>query len=299
MSSPPLLAFAPPRSDVLPLEVKRLNGKNTEFALDTHGHRFYELVYIVKGKGWHRVGLEQSSVGPGDLLLVAPGEVHDSRGLIGIHGFLVLFESAVLEPRRPQPINLPGELAFLSFVRGAQAPASVTVPRAERAGWVFRCQSLYTEYTEKNLGREAVARAELEALLIRAARLVAPRLGLGSAHRPLLSRVFQFIEARYQRPISLVDVARSVGLSPAHLTTVVRRATGRSVLQWINERRMAEARRMLLETEKDVAAIGAEVGFVEPSYFVRRFHAMNRVTPLQFRLRAGQRPAPAQKKYHF
>ncbi len=288
MSSPPLLAFTPPRADVLPLEVKRLTGNNTEFALETHGHRFYELVYIVKGKGWHRVGLEKATVGAGDLLVVAPGEVHDSRGLLGIHGFLILFESAALEPRHSQRIDLPGELAFLSFVRGAQAPASVAVPQTERAAWAFRCQSLYTEYCEKNLGRESVARAELEALLIRAARLVAPRLRLGSAHRPLLSQVFQFIEARYQRPISLVDVARALSLSPAHLTTVVRKATGRSVLQWINERRMAEARRLLLETEEDVASIGAQVGFVEPSYFVRRFHAMNRVTPLQFRFRAVQ-----------
>ena len=36
-------------------------------------------------------------------------------------------------------------------------------------------------------------------------------------------------------------------MSPGHLTTVVRRKTGRTVLEWIAERRMAEARRLLVE----------------------------------------------------
>ena len=43
---------------------------------------------------------------------------------------------------------------------------------------------------------------------------------------PLLAEVFGFIEERYGERISLKDVARAVGLTPGHLTTVVRRKTG-------------------------------------------------------------------------
>jgi AraC-like DNA-binding protein len=62
---------------------------------------------------------------------------------------------------------------------------------------------------------------------------------------PLLAQVFGFIEERYRDRISLSDAARAVGLTPGHLTTVVRRKTGRTVGEWIAERRMAEARRLL------------------------------------------------------
>ncbi len=46
------------------------------------------------------------------------------------------------------------------------------------------------------------------------------------------------------------------------LTTVVRRKTGRPVQEWITERRMAQARRLLAETDLTVTEVGRRV--VEP-----------------------------------
>jgi AraC family transcriptional activator of pobA len=43
-----------------------------------------------------------------------------------------------------------------------------------------------------------------------------------------------------------------VSLSLGHLTTVVKRKTGRAVQEWIAERRMAQARRLLIETDLSV-----------------------------------------------
>jgi AraC-like DNA-binding protein len=280
-----VLSFTPQRADALPLEVIALDGKNVQFEREAHGHRFYELLFITHGTGWHRVGLERAVVGPGSLLLIAPGEVHDTRGLVGVRGWLLLFEASAVRASTTTLAELPSELAFLPFARGAGAPAAFTVPARARADWALRLESLAreTSTTTPGLGRTQLARAELDVLLIKAARLVAPSLGLGAAHRPLLAEVFQFIDARYTRPISLRDVAKAVRRSPAHLTTVVREATGRSVVQWIHERRMAEARRLLLETELEVGEIGERVGLPEPSYFVRRFRATHRVTPLGFR----------------
>lgn len=283
---PASLAFSPRRADTLPLEVFRLGSGNAEFDRPPHSHRFYELLYVTKGTGWHRVGLERGNVGPGHLLVVAPGEVHDTLGLTRLSGWLVIFEAAALEHGARRFVDLPGELAFLPFVRGPRAPSSFVVPKPARADWERRLSSLFAELAGTAQGRDVVARAELEALLVHAARLVAPRLGLGALHRPLLSEVFQFIDQRFERPISLVDVARAVKRSPAYLTTLVRTETGRSVLQWITERRMAEARRLLQETTLDAAEIGERVGYPDPSYFVRRFRALHRVTPLAFRRHA-------------
>jgi AraC family transcriptional activator of pobA len=53
---------------------------------------------------------------------------------------------------------------------------------------------------------------------------------------PLLAEVFGFIEERCSERVSLKDVARTVSLSPHHLTTVVRRKTRRTVQEWITGR---------------------------------------------------------------
>jgi AraC-like DNA-binding protein len=81
---------------------------------------------------------------------------------------------------------------------------------------------------------------------------------------PLLADVFEFVEARYHERISLRDVASAVNLSPAHLTTTVRRKTGRTVQEGIFERRMAQARRLLVETDLTVQEIGQKVGHADP-----------------------------------
>jgi hypothetical protein len=60
-------------------------------------------------------------------------------------------------------------------------------------------------------------------------------------NEPSLAAVFEFIEEQYSEPVSLSDIAARVGLTPGHLTTVVRRKTRRTAQQWLNERRMAMA----------------------------------------------------------
>ena len=103
---------------------------------------------------------------------------------------------------------------------------------------------------------------------------------------PLLAAVFDVIDARYHEPISLRDVADAVGLTTGHLTTVVGRRTGRTVQQWITERRMREARRLLADTDLAVGEIAHRVGYREAGYFVRRFRAAHGVPPAAWR-RAG------------
>ncbi len=104
---------------------------------------------------------------------------------------------------------------------------------------------------------------------------------------PMLAEVFGFIEERYGEPISLKDVARVAGLSAGHLTTVVGRKTGRTVLEWITERRMAEARRLLVGTDLPVEEVGRRVGYGDSGYFVRTFRRAHGATPLSWR-RAGR-----------
>jgi AraC-like DNA-binding protein len=64
---------------------------------------------------------------------------------------------------------------------------------------------------------------------------------------------------------------------------VVGRKTGRTVQQWITERRMTEARRLLAGTDLTVQAVGARVGYRDASYFIRSFRRGHGVTPLEWR----------------
>ena len=154
----------------------------------------------------------------------------------------------------------------------------------ERPSWSARLCTLDSELRERRDGYREAAPAHLTLLLVDVARLAAEVVGdLRLNDEPLLAEVFGFIEARYREPISLKDVARAVSLSPGHLTTVVRRKTGRTVQEWISVRRMAQARRLLVETDLAVEEVGHRVGHINPTYFVRSFRGAHGTTPLAWR----------------
>jgi YesN/AraC family two-component response regulator len=100
---------------------------------------------------------------------------------------------------------------------------------------------------------------------------------------PQLSKVFHFIEANYQQPIGLCEVAKAVGYSPAYLTDLVRRQTGISVKRWIVKRRMAAARSLLLKTNQSVEQIAEAVGYSHMGCFFRQFRRSFGMTPQSWR----------------
>lgn len=162
------------------------------------------------------------------------------------------------------------------------------MPPTQRAAWSERFSDLERELGERRDGYNEAVLAQLTLLLVSLSRLAADVVGdLRLKDEPLLAEVFDFIEGHYDEPISLKDVARSVSLSPGHLTTVVGRKTGRTVQQWVTERRMTDARRLLIETDLTVDAIGAKVGYRDLSYFIKSFRRSHALTPLEWR-RAGR-----------
>lgn len=259
--------------------------------MGAHAVQFFKFIYISDGSGTHRRSGYITEAGVGDLLVVAPGEMHDDRGLAGTRGFLIAFEADALDPglTDADAAFLPDELLLVAFLRhGADTLGTLRVPPDERVDWTRRIESLGRELAERRSGYEEVVRAELRIFLVHCSRLAAARLNqVPPASRPLLSAVFRYVDSHFDRPISLADVAQRVGRSRAYLTDLVRRETGRTVNQWIVERRMAEARRLLLETDWEVRRIGQAVTYTDASYFIEIFKRLHGMTPVAWR--AAQR----------
>ncbi|MEM9541118.1 MAG: response regulator [Cyanobacteria bacterium P01_E01_bin.42] len=102
-------------------------------------------------------------------------------------------------------------------------------------------------------------------------------------HCPQLARVFHFIEAHYHKPLNLNDVAREAGYSPAYLTNLVQKRTGRTVKQWIIARRMTQARTLLKTTNQSIRRVAELSGYPDAGYFTRQFRQVHGVSPLTWR----------------
>lgn len=229
----------------------------------------------------------------GLVRVVAPGKVLDPAQVAPAEeGFAVFFDPSALgeDARSPWPAWQAHPLLF-PFLHGRTGGVlCLKVPPDRRPAWDEAIQSMQTELTLRQDGYRQAVLAHLTLLLIELARLAKDVVAdLRRSGEPLLAEVFAVIDRRHGEPLSLRDVAGEVGMTPGHLTTIVRRRTGRTVQEWIIERRMAEARELLADTDLPVGEVARRVGIPDPGYFSRLFGRTHGGPPRQFRASAHRR----------
>lgn len=79
------------------------------------------------------------------------------------------------------------------------------------------------------------------------------------------------------------DFANALSMSTGHLSRLCRAATGLGATAYIEQHQMQEACRLLAFTQLPVSEIGYRLGFVDPSYFSKRFRAARGQTPTDYR----------------
>jgi AraC family transcriptional regulator, transcriptional activator of pobA len=126
----------------------------------------------------------------------------------------------------------------------------------------------------------AVQRSVLTLVLNEVTRNQSATAPAGSS---VVSDALQYIQQHCLGPLTLATVARAVRRSPAHVTTAIRKATGRSAVAWITAGRMAAARRFLLHSDEYVDVIAGRVGYADPTHFIRMFRREHGETPAAWR----------------
>jgi AraC-like DNA-binding protein len=225
---------------------------------------------------------------PGLVYVAAAGEVLDPGRLDRTDdgGLGVFFDPGALGSDRDT--SWPawrGHPLLFPFLHGeAGGLLELQLPADRRTLWDAAITSIENELSARLEGYRQAALAHLTLLLIDLARLAGDVVGdLRLSGEPLLADVFAVIERDHAQPLSLRDVAREVGMTPGHLTTIVRRRTGRTVQEWIIDRRMAESRRLLADTDLPVQEVARRVGIADPGYFSRLFRRAHGTSPRAWR----------------
>lgn len=98
-----------------------------------------------------------------------------------------------------------------------------------------------------------------------------------------LNAAIDWIDANYFRPIQLADIATITNLTEEAFCRSFKKATSKTFLQYLNDIRVHEAAKQLIETELSVTQIAYEVGFSNISSFNRYFKKQKNLTPSEFR----------------
>lgn len=103
-----------------------------------------------------------------------------------------------------------------------------------------------------------------------------PARGLSPAQ---LQRVFDYVEAHLERPLTLAILAREAGASSAQLRHWFKVETGVTVHRYVVRRRVARARTLLMQGELRTSEVALAAGFAHQSHMARWMRRELGLTP--------------------
>ena len=98
-----------------------------------------------------------------------------------------------------------------------------------------------------------------------------------------LNSIMSFLHENYQRSISLSEVASLISMSEASLTRFLKKWTGKTFIDNLNDIRLSESASRLIETSDSISEICYKCGFNNLSNFNRVFKRRKGCTPTEYR----------------
>ena len=102
-------------------------------------------------------------------------------------------------------------------------------------------------------------------------------------HIDTVKHTIRFIGENYMKPITLDEICARVGFSKYYLCRTFKRATGQTIIDYLNLQRCRNARSMLLSGDATVAECAEACGYNSPSYFTRQYKKYIGELPSQHR----------------
>ena len=98
-----------------------------------------------------------------------------------------------------------------------------------------------------------------------------------------IEKAFEYIHSNYGKQVTLAEVAKVTNMPETSFSRFLKKRTGKTFVDSLNEIRIGHASRMLIDTTNSVAEIAYNCGFNNISNFNRTFKKKKSLTPKEFR----------------
>lgn len=253
-----------------------LNGKDLQH--DLHRHSFFFILLIDKGKGSHEIDFQLHDVTDHSLFLLRPGQVHQLTLKAGATGFLLEFDNEFYHPNNQASIQRLRKASSKNFCR-------LEAGRFRKLHALLN--TIFQECTTKHEGYQEVIKASLEIFYIEFLRLSEDPEAIKTNENTYTQQRFEEFNELLEKHVAtqkqVSDYTALMNLSSYQLNEITKSAVGKSVSALIDEQILLEAKRYLLATPNQVKDVADQLGYEDPSYFIRFFKKHTGISPEAFR----------------
>ena len=216
---------------------------------------FYDLTVVVSGTMLYTVDGKEIPVKSGDAILIAPGSMR-GRAAATENTDYVSFNFFT-----DREIDLPTHLED-----------------------VLHSDALFLlSAFDKINGRSYLDHKEENEHLLACLLLVFENRIRAKGIHPLVRKIMKYVHQNLSTKITLEDIGRETFFSPIYCDTLFKKETGHSIIDYIIEKRIDEAKRLLLEGSVSLSGISELLGFHDYNYFSRVFKKRTGYTPSAYR----------------
>ncbi|WP_409344488.1 helix-turn-helix domain-containing protein [Paenibacillus sp. MBLB4367] len=253
-----------------------------------HFHDTYEVYYLCSGERYYFIKNRTYHVKAGDIVFIGKNELHKTtEAYRPVHERLLInFHDRFLMP------NWEHESKSLQLPFHGTSNV-LRLEEADRRIALELLLGIEKEWQARKQGAELFVQALLTQLLVFCARLM-PSTGIESVERTgpqerKIGEIVAYINNHFDRPLSLQHISRTFFISPYHFSRLFRDITGFTFIEYVNNVRVMEARRLLRESGEPVIRVAERSGFDSIAHFGRVFKQIARCSPTAFR-KESRRP---------
>jgi AraC-like DNA-binding protein len=225
---------------------------------------FHVLALVASGRGDHVADFETYPLREGSVVWIRPGMVHRWSDVDGLDGPLILFRPGFLPDLGPTPAS------------DLSAPASWHLEPQVRPLALLAAGHLRREHDlavrVPRLASPALLSHLLAALVLRVlpAEAASPAVG-GGSNWDVFRRYRAAVEEHFTEWHQVADYTRVMGYDRRTLTRATRAATGTGAKEFLDQRILLEAKRLLAHTGLPASRCAQRLGFRDAANFTTFF----------------------------
>ena len=254
----------------------------SEFAEDialkeyiSHFHDFEELIIISQGSLTHYIDFKVEVLKAPFACYISMGKMHRIVPEKDLRGWLINYKTEFIPDSK---LNFYSN--FFTFTNIILSPG----PCLNR--FIILCQVIHDEYRQEFIDHTTIrhlVNGLISMVDSERKQNIPVENEIKSSQITVFNNFLRILEANFRRNEGVSFYADTMNMSERNLNIICRNNYQKSVSEIIETRKLIEAKRMLLYSDKTVSEIGFELGYNEKSYFTRVFHSRMEITPSRFR----------------
>lgn len=257
-----------------------------------HAHTFFELIYIVSGKGTQFINELEMPYRQGDLFLVAPNDDHLFKIGTTSQFFFTRFNNVFIQTSKKDEELLRQLELILQNARNK--PECILQSETDKRYVTGLMEMLIAEHLDKGLYHTELIRQLVNTLLVIIARNISKDFPatVSENGEDKMMDILQYIQANiyYPEKLRIDTISQALNISEHYIGRYFKKQTGETIQEYIGSYKMKLIENRLLHSNMRMKEIADEFGFTDKSHLTTTFKKHKGINPTDFKKQASLMP---------